>query len=77
MNKKIITLLSFVVLLTITYKITGAAMSKKATHKIQIIFDTGANNEPDDQHALAYLLFSGSTFTVKGVTVNATYNGAI
>lgn len=48
-----------------------------ATHKdkIQVIFDTDANNELDDQHALAYLLFNGDTFEVPGITVNATYNG--
>lgn len=40
--------------------------------KISIIFDTDANNEVDDQHALAYLLFSGDYFDVVGVTVNAT-----
>ena len=43
--------------------------------KIPVIFDTDANNELDDQHALAYLLFSGAVFDVKGITVNATYNG--
>lgn len=43
--------------------------------KIAVIFDTDANNELDDQHALAYLLFSGKEFIVKGITVNATYNG--
>ncbi len=37
-----------------------------------VIFDTDANNEVDDQHALAYLLFSGDHFAVEGVTVNAT-----
>lgn len=40
--------------------------------KIPVIFDTDANNEVDDQHALAYLLFSGDHFHVEGVTVNAT-----
>jgi inosine-uridine nucleoside N-ribohydrolase len=40
--------------------------------KIPVIFDTDANNEVDDQHALAYLLFSGDHFNVEGVTVNAT-----
>jgi len=45
------------------------------TNKIPVIFDTDANNELDDQHALAYLFFNGDTFTVPGVTVNATYNG--
>jgi purine nucleosidase len=37
-----------------------------------VIFDTDADNEIDDQHALAYLLFSGDVFAVEGVTVNAT-----
>lgn len=41
----------------------------------RIIFDTDANNELDDQHALAYLLFNGDLFHVEGVTVNATFNG--
>lgn len=40
-----------------------------------VIFDTDTNNELDDQHALAYLLMSGNTFDVKGITVNATHNG--
>jgi len=43
--------------------------------KHSIIFDTDANNELDDQHALAYLLFNGNDFDVKGVTVNTTRNG--
>jgi len=43
--------------------------------KLSVIFDTDANNELDDQHALAYLLMSGEDFDVKGVTVNATNNG--
>lgn len=40
--------------------------------KYDIIFDTDANNEVDDQHALSYLLFNGDHFNVEGVTVNAT-----
>ena len=43
--------------------------------KIQVIFDTDANNELDDQHALAYLLFNKQSFDVLGVTINSTYNG--
>lgn len=43
--------------------------------RIKIIFDTDANNELDDQHALAYLLFNDNAFEVKGITVNATRNG--
>ena len=44
-------------------------------HRIRVVFDTDANNELDDQHALAYLLFNGETFDLEGVTVNATANG--
>lgn len=44
--------------------------------RIPVIFDTDANNEVDDQHALAYLLFSGDHFDVVGVTVNATSSPA-
>jgi purine nucleosidase len=43
--------------------------------KIRILLDTDANNELDDQHAIAYLLFNGDTFAVEGITVNATSNG--
>ena len=43
-----------------------------ASFRHQVIFDTDANNEVDDQHALAYLLFSGDVFAVDGITVNAT-----
>lgn len=43
--------------------------------KLRILFDTDANNELDDQHALAYLLFNGDAFDVVGITVNTTFNG--
>ncbi|WP_304232360.1 nucleoside hydrolase [Jiulongibacter sediminis] len=43
--------------------------------KLNVIFDTDANNELDDQHALAYLLSNGDVFDLKGVTVNATKSG--
>ena len=48
---------------------------ESALGKNIVIFDTDANNELDDQHALAYLLFNGNAFTVAGVTVNATRSG--
>ncbi|MRI00216.1 nucleoside hydrolase [Kriegella sp. EG-1] len=47
----------------------------KTSKKLKVIFDTDANNELDDQHALAYLLFNDSNFKTLGVTVNATVNG--
>jgi purine nucleosidase len=40
-----------------------------------VLVDTDANNELDDQHALAYLLFSGDAFDVEGITVNRTRGG--
>ena len=43
--------------------------------KKRVLFDTDTNNELDDQHALAYLLFNGDVFDVEGITVNATPNG--
>ncbi len=43
--------------------------------KIRIVLDTDANNELDDQHAIAYLLFNGDKFAVEGITVNATSDG--
>src|SRR4029453_2741022 len=40
--------------------------------RLRGLVDTDANNELDDQHALAYLLFNGRSFDVEGITVNAT-----
>lgn len=48
---------------------------EQAPKKITVLFDTDANNELDDQHALAYLLLNGNTFDLAGVTVNATKSG--
>lgn len=41
----------------------------------RVIIDTDANNELDDQHALAYALLSGEALRVEGITVNRTDNG--
>jgi purine nucleosidase len=43
--------------------------------QIRVILDTDANNELDDQHAIAHLLMSGDVFAVDGITVNATASG--
>lgn len=45
------------------------------SNKIRILLDTDANNEIDDQHAIAYMLLSGAVFIVEGLTVNRTNNG--
>lgn len=46
-----------------------------AASGIPVIIDTDANNELDDQHALAYLLLNEEVFQVLGITVNATRSG--
>ncbi len=52
-----------------------ACQQIETNQKIRVILDTDANNELDDQHAIAYLLFNSDVFEVEGITVNATYNG--
>lgn len=47
----------------------------KEQNKIRVVFDTDTNNELDDQHALAYLLFNQSTFKIEGITINTTSSG--
>ncbi len=47
----------------------------KHAQPIRVIFDTDTNNELDDQHALAYLLFNQSTFKIEGITINTTSSG--
>ena len=49
--------------------------SAGSNQKYNIIFDTDANNELDDQHALAYLLSNGDYFNLEALTVNATPTG--
>lgn len=43
--------------------------------RIPLLIDSDANNEVDDQHALAYALLDRETFDVVGITVNATRGG--
>ena len=63
-------------IILISFILAGcAAQNSDSKNKTLVIFDTDANNELDDQHALAYLLLNGEDFIVKGITVNATYNG--
>ena len=52
-----------------------ASKTNPSREKIRVIFDSDTNNELDDQHALAYLLFNGNSFGLSGVTVNATRSG--
>jgi hypothetical protein len=47
-----------------------------SVERLKILIDTDANNELDDQHALAYAFLNPEIFYVVGVTVNNTRNGA-
>ena len=52
-----------------------ALIQPQKSAKLRVIIDSDANNELDDQHAIAYTLFSGDAFDVEGVTVNRTRSG--
>ncbi|PID91989.1 MAG: nucleoside hydrolase [Bacteroidetes bacterium] len=43
--------------------------------RIPVILDSDANNELDDQFAIAYILLNEAVFDVRGITVNATFSG--
>jgi purine nucleosidase len=68
-------ILSLLVILLIANSCNHVSNRTTEIQGIPVIIDTDANNELDDQHALAYLLLNDQTFNVLGITVNATYNG--
>lgn len=71
---RIISLFSLVLILSACTSQTKQAENKQSK-KIKILIDTDANNELDDQHALAYAFLNNENFDIVGVTVNNTYNG--
>jgi purine nucleosidase len=63
---------------TLLLLLASACMSTRGTvedRRIRVLLDTDANNEVDDQHALAYMLFNGDVFDIAGITVNRTRGG--
>ncbi|MEM1118830.1 MAG: nucleoside hydrolase [Bacteroidota bacterium] len=64
---------SIAVLLTACRSTQTAAT--EAPKPLSVLFDTDANNELDDQHAMIYLLFNEDHFRVAGITTNATKSG--
>ena len=62
-------------ILLITFFMAASFIHFIHAQHLPLIIDTDANNEIDDQHALAYVLLNQKVFDVKGITVNATYNG--
>ncbi len=61
-------------LLLLVIGISGCNSPQQA-ERFKILIDTDANNELDDQHALAYAFINSDVFEVVGVTVNNTFNG--
>lgn len=55
--------------------LTEAQTGHHTTTPIPVILDTDANNEIDDQHAMAYLFSNSDVFHAVGITVNATPSG--
>ena len=68
---------AYIVLLCSTLLVSGidSQGGQAAGTRIRVLLDTDANNELDDQHAIAYLLFNGGVFDVEGITVNRTRGG--
>ncbi len=70
--------LTFLLIFALCYMSVARPLMVDSSGKkplMRILLDTDANNELDDQHAMAYLLFSGQNFEVAGITVNATFGG--
>lgn len=63
------------VLAVATVSACQSPQKEKESQKIRILIDTDANNELDDQHALAYAFLNSEVFDVVGVTVNNTWGG--
>lgn len=71
---------SFVTVLVVLALIASVAAwrvhgGQQPDARIRVLLDTDANNELDDQHAIAYMLFNGRVFDVEGITVNRTRAG--
>lgn len=61
--------------LALAAMVAAAPASSARPDAVRVLLDTDANNELDDQHAIAYMLFSADAFDVEGITVNRTRSG--
>jgi len=75
MNYLILGMLLFVNAYTLPESKGKSDFTGKKPDKIRLIIDSDANNELDDQHALAYAFFSRDVFDLEGITINNTRNG--
>src|SRR5687768_17814358 len=64
-------------LLTVTLVAAATLLhaSMQTSSRIRVLLDSDANNEMDDQYAIAYLLLNGGAFDVDVITVNRTRGG--
>ena len=69
------TCLNSLIVVAVLSSLCGCVCTPDQSAKTRVILDSDANNELDDQHAIAYTLFSGNDFVVEGITVNRTRNG--
>lgn len=74
-NLHIILTISILTIIVSCSDVDQVDAKKAVSEKTRIILDSDANNELDDQHAIAYMLFNGNDFDVEGITVNRTING--
>ena len=72
--KKLLFILLFLISIVACKNASKTQVDEKL-QKIKILIDTDANNELDDQHALANAFLNEEVFEVVGVTVNNTRNG--
>src|SRR5215211_4918959 len=73
MTARLATVAAVLVVSSLAAVLTGD--DQAAGGRLRVLLDTDANNELDDQHAIAYLLFNGRVFDVEGITVNRTRDG--
>ena len=55
--------------------VTLAQTPAQPPARLRVLMDSDANNEMDDQYAIAYLLFNGDVFDVDAIAVNRTRGG--
>lgn len=51
---------------------SASALGLRKKGQLRVIIDTDANNELDDQHALAYAFANQDIFDIEGITINNT-----
>lgn len=64
-----------VLLVLLSFSCGKSRLEQSSATKLRVVFDTDTNNELDDQHALAYLVFNQNVFDIEAITINTTSSG--